>query len=204
MTERSERLKEARKAAGFASAADAARHFGWPAPTYCAHENATRNFPYERAKTYAQAYGVGLQWLYDGDVDARHDFVPIVGTIGAGECVTPIDDHERGAAMEYAPMPPDMNEPNLVAVRIKGDSMRPLRDGWLVYYQRDQDGVPDSCLNQLCVAKLETGEVYIKELRNGREPGLYSLFSWTAGFDPMEDVRLEWAAKVRAIRANDD
>lgn len=77
--------------------------------------------------------------------------------------------------------------------------MRPLREGWTVFYRRDTEGVADECLNRLCVVRTTEGATYLKEVRRGYSPGHYNLLSWAAGSEPIEDVSLEWAARVAAI-----
>ena len=76
------KLRSAREEKGFASAAEAARHFGWPIPTYCAHENGTRGIRRDAAIKYAKAYGIqaaALLGLSTGS-QPRHDvaLTPIV------------------------------------------------------------------------------------------------------------------------------
>ncbi len=61
----SDRLREARLAAGYASATEAASAMGKPSPTYLSHENATRGFTRE-ATSYARFFSVRLEWLIDG------------------------------------------------------------------------------------------------------------------------------------------
>lgn len=78
--------------------------------------------------------------------------------------------------------------------------MRPIRDGWLVYYRRDADGVDESaCLNHLCVVRVDDGRTLLKELKRGYTPGRYNLHSWAAGAELIEDVTVEWASPVMAI-----
>ena len=79
------------------------------------------------------------------DLIAEPRLVPIVGTVGAGAEVFPIDDYplvqpERLAehvypadGMEYAEAPPTGPLRDMVALRITGDSMHPIKEGWLVY-----------------------------------------------------------------------
>lgn len=62
-TIKSERLKAARKSAGFSSAADAAKAFGWPEPAYRHHENGTRGYGADAAKKYGRAFKVKPGWL---------------------------------------------------------------------------------------------------------------------------------------------
>lgn len=125
--------------------------------------------------------------------------VPVIGYIGAGESVITIDDHPQGQGIERVSVPPGMDAEGLVALKIRGDSMRPLRPGWSVYYRRDQLGVPDECINQVCVVQVLGGPLLVKEVRRGYTKGKYNLLSWAAGVEPMEDQTIEWAALVVAI-----
>lgn len=65
--EKNERLREARLAAGFASAAEAARSLGIAPPTYTHHENGTRDFDEGAARAYARRFGVRPAWLLLGE-----------------------------------------------------------------------------------------------------------------------------------------
>ena len=64
-----ERLRNARKAAGFASATDAIEYCKWRGSTYRAHENGQNNFNAEYATKYGRAYGVSASWLLLGEGD---------------------------------------------------------------------------------------------------------------------------------------
>ena len=66
MTEIATRLRLAREAAGFATAADAAQRFGWPYPTYAGHENGHRGIRLDALSDYARAFKVTKEWLLDG------------------------------------------------------------------------------------------------------------------------------------------
>lgn len=63
MSMKGERLKAARKKAGYESAADAARAFGWTESAYRHHENGTRDFGADAAKKYGRAFKVKPGWL---------------------------------------------------------------------------------------------------------------------------------------------
>lgn len=60
------RLKQAREAAGYETATAAAVAKGYVYSTYAGHENGKRGF-HDDAQKYAQAYGVSLDWLLNGD-----------------------------------------------------------------------------------------------------------------------------------------
>ena len=61
-----ERLKAARRKAGYASAAAAAKAFGWPVGTYSCHENGSRGIKLDVVERYARAFEVDPVWLLHG------------------------------------------------------------------------------------------------------------------------------------------
>ena len=127
------------------------------------------------------------------------DVVSVVGYVGAGQEIFALDDHALGAGLEEVEAPEGVGRDTMVAVRVRGESMHPLRDGWLLFYRRDQHGVPEACLNRLCIVKVANdGPVLVKELRRGYRDGHFVLSSWNA--PPLEDMRLDWAAPVLSIR----
>ena len=65
-----ERLKEARKKAGYRTATAAIDAFGWSSSTYRAHENGQNGFKVDEAKLYGEAYRVSPSWLLLGEGDA--------------------------------------------------------------------------------------------------------------------------------------
>ncbi len=125
--------------------------------------------------------------------------VSVVGYVGAGQEIFALDDHALGAGLEEVEAPEGVGRDTMVAVRVRGESMHPLRDGWLLFYRRDQHGVPEACLNRLCIVKLaDDGPVLVKELHRGYREGHFVLSNWNA--PPIEDVRVDWAAPVLSIR----
>lgn len=83
-----DRLKRARIAKRYETAADAAEAFGWNPATYRSHENGTRGLTPGSAERYGRALGVKAAWLLYGE----------------GEDPTP------------APTPPEFYEPKANAV----------------------------------------------------------------------------------------
>lgn len=61
-----ERLREARLAAGYATAKAAATARGWSTTTYCQHESGTRRLTWDRATIYGTAFGEAPEWLIGG------------------------------------------------------------------------------------------------------------------------------------------
>lgn len=125
--------------------------------------------------------------------------VQVVGHVGAGQEVFPHDDHALGSGLEEVDAPEGIGNNPTVALRVRGESMHPMRDGWLLFYRRDQPGVPEDCINRLCIVKLaDDGPLLVKELRRGYQTNHFVLTSWNA--PPLEDVRVDWAAPVLSIR----
>jgi phage repressor protein C with HTH and peptisase S24 domain len=126
--------------------------------------------------------------------------VAVAGYVGAGAKIFPVDDFPPGSGLEMVPAPEGVGGKSVVGVRVRGDSMMPMmKDGWLAFYHRDQTGVPDDCIGKLCVVKVaDDGPTLVKEVRHGSRPDTFTLLSVNA--DPIEDVKLEWAARVVSIR----
>lgn len=66
MLELHERLIAARRHAGFASAAEAAKAVGVPYPSYAGHENGSSGFRADRGELYARRFKVRFEWLMRG------------------------------------------------------------------------------------------------------------------------------------------
>lgn len=60
------RLRQAREKAGYETPTAAAAAFGWPYPTYAAHENGSRGIRPDAMLRYAKAFRVSAAWLLDG------------------------------------------------------------------------------------------------------------------------------------------
>jgi DNA-binding XRE family transcriptional regulator len=192
-----DRLKKLRIKAGFESATDAARAMGVASPTYLGHENGSTGLRRAAAIRYAVFFGTTIDWLLTGKgKSGSASKVPVICYIGAGAEVHPIDDHPQGRGLEQVDPPQGVSD--CVAAIIRGESMHPMRDGWLVFWSKTQQGVPEECLGKLCVVQVRDGPMLLKELYRGSRPGHYRLESWNA--PPREDVQVEWAAKVTDIR----
>lgn len=79
--DRNDRLKQARKSAGYRSAQAAADALGIAYPTYAGHENGARAFDIDAARHYAQRFKVDLEWLLTGKGDPKEKRVAASGTI---------------------------------------------------------------------------------------------------------------------------
>ncbi|WP_081158278.1 S24 family peptidase [Ensifer aridi] len=66
MSERAERLRQARIRAGYQFASDAANALGMVASTYRAHENGQNEFEHSEAEVYGRKFNVDPYWLLSG------------------------------------------------------------------------------------------------------------------------------------------
>ena len=197
--ERHERLQKARRERGYASASDAAAAFGWNRNTYISNENGNAPFSFNKAKTYALAFGVRAEWLYDGKgamKAANSDLREIAGYAGADPEGGVLFGAGQGTG-DYAPAPANASA-DAMAIEIRGYSMPFFaEDGALVWI----DGVvktPDpEMLGQVVVCQLATDEVLIKRLQRGTEPGRYTLAS-LAG-PTRENVDIVWVGRIIMI-----
>jgi transcriptional regulator with XRE-family HTH domain len=200
MQERSERLREARLAKGFETAAAAADAFGWNRNTYASNENGNAPFSYRRAKDYASAFGVRPEWLYDAAgamrPTAEAGLVQVIGRVGANPegVVLFATGQEAG---DLAPIPPGGTD-KAAALRVVGHSMRGFADdGALIYFEDQRTPPTPDMLGQVVVVETDTDEVLVKRLLRGSRPGRFDLES-VAG-PTRHDARLRWAAHITAI-----
>lgn len=196
MQEAHERLRWARKKAGFKSAAQAARALGVTGTTYTSHENGHRKFDATDAALYGRRFRVEAGWLLTGrGAPSALYSVPVVGYVSAGD--GQVQYAEGHGNFGEAPVPPGGSE-KTVAVEVRGDSMRGIADeGWRVYYDDRRDPPNEGHLGRLCVVGLADGRVLVKKVYRGREPGLYDLESTNAA--TLHDMPVQWAALVTAI-----
>lgn len=194
--EPSDRLQKARREAGYETAVDAARAFGWGQSTYISHENGTRGLKPDKAAQYAKAFRVQPEWiLYGHTKKAAHErgkrTVPLVGYVGAGAAAYFFGDQGQ---LDDVPAPEGASE-TTVAVEIRGDSLGALFDRWLVFYDDVRRPVTADQVGRLCVVGLKDGRILIKKIQRSRaRQGLFHLLSNTEA--PILDVEIDWAAKV--------
>lgn len=92
---------------------------------------------------------------------------------------------------------PEAND-RTVAVEVRGTSFGPLLDRWLVFYDEVHSPMTPALIGKTCVVGLTDDRILIKKIvSNGR--GGYTLLS-NSNEPPIENVDIEWAAKVTAMR----
>ncbi|MBS7535084.1 helix-turn-helix domain-containing protein [Ancylobacter sonchi] len=191
--EMAERLRRAREEAGYRSAAEAARAFGWNEVTYRAHENGVRGLKREAVDKYAGAFRVSPVWLWSGEgAPDKRNTVMVLGYVGAGAEVFSIDDLSKGDGLEEVEL--DFPVPyGSIALVVRGDSQYPIfEDGDLIGYHRHSED-PAQLVGRMCIVRLLDGRTFLKRLRKGAQPGLFTLVS--ANAPDIEDVPVEWAAR---------
>jgi phage repressor protein C with HTH and peptisase S24 domain len=204
-TTRGERLRIAREKR-FKSARAAAKALGIPMSTYGAHERAEspggRDYGPDEAKRYGRRFQVAPEWLLTG----REPFpagepdepstpkVRVVGYVGAG-AEAHFYEVAQGDLDEVEP--PRGSTEDTIAVELRGDSLGPFFNRWLVFYDDVRRPVTPDLVGELCVVGLQDGRILIKQLQRSRSEGLFNLLSSTE--KPILDVALEWAAKVNSI-----
>jgi hypothetical protein len=145
-----------------------------------------------------------------GASDARPT-VPIIGEVGAGGEIYPIDDlpllpraidraDEEYVNCEWVDAPPGVFPGGIVALRVKGASMMPfMPPGTIVYYaERFDGGAPDHCLSSLCVVQMRDQRTLLKMVRKGQSHGKFDLVSYN--METITDVELAWCAPVVFIK----
>lgn len=200
MTERHERLRQARIAAGFDRQRDVIERFpAWGRNSYKSHENGNAPFSYDKAKIYAAGLKVRAEWLYAGTGPMRETtpMVRIVGRVGANSdgSIVYVTGHE---AYDYVPAPPGA-KPGCAALEVVGDSQMPvILSGSIVFFQ-DQLPEPTSAMIGTFPAVVETtaGEVLLKRIQRGSQPGLYNLESMNAS--TIHDKQIKWCAEVMTV-----
>lgn len=192
------RLRRARMNAGFATAADFARHYGIKTTSYQHHENGHRDLTPDRAKLYAKflklppgelLYGEQLRSLVD---------IPIVGSISSTGYIKAMSQ-----TLEYDPptaVLPDLTQ--LVGHRIEGNDLYPAyRDGDIVFHQKLIPGRFDlQDLHGLeCVVETQAGDRMLRQVV-GQPDGRATLIAYHA--PPLLNQSLVAAAPIVIVKRN--
>jgi len=197
MPEPFERLQDARRKAGFKSPTDAARAFGWNEVTYRAHESGLRGIRNDAVLRYSKAFRVPPEWIVYGGQTAEtrpieQVYVPLVGYVGAGAQAY----FTEAGVLGEVEAPPGSTD-STVAVEIRGESLGAFFDRWLVFYDDVRRPMTPDLIGRLCVVGLPDDRVLIKKPVRSKARGLFHLLSQAE--DPIMDVQIEWAAKVKSM-----
>jgi len=133
------------------------------------------------------------QWLDAAPNQERS--VPLVGYVGAGA-----EAHYYALShgeLDRVPAPDNASE-NTVAVEIRGNSLGPVFQSWLIYYDEVRSPVTSDLLGRLCVVGLPDDRVVVKQLKASKNPGLFDLLS-NVNEEHIRDVPVLWAARVKTM-----
>lgn len=191
-----ERLVEAREKAGLDTAREGAERTGVPYYTYVQHENGTRGISKDKAATYARAFGVEPTWLLYGKGSkpgGSPRVVPMVGYVGAGA-----EAHYQsfdGEPLGDVDAPEGATE-KTVAVEVRGTSLGPLFERWLIFYDDVRTPVTPDLHGRLCIVGL-SDKVLVKLIKPARRKNHFHLLSNNE--EPLFDQEVLWAARVRSM-----
>lgn len=189
------RLRQAREAAGFKTAAEAARHHKWNANSYKSHENGIREFSKRTAAVYAKAYRVSVGWLLTGEsmgsggiirqIPFRH--VPLIAIYEVGRMAsgTTLKDAIKEGKVEYLVIDDDSRlGDDCFATIINDSSMLPTGNSDVSFRQGDKVVISKS-------AKIQPGDFvmfidadghgHLRRLRSPR-PGVVELVPLNADY----------------------
>lgn len=198
MSTPADRLRKARRAAGFGTATAFAEALGVNRNSYLQHENGTRAFDPEAAQLYARRLKTTPEHLlYGRQEPAKSGWREIAGFAGAdpgGSATFGATDQGTG---DFAPVPANASD-DALAIEIRGHSMPFFaEDGALVWIDGFRETPDPEMVGQVVVCRLDTDEVLIKRLQKGTEKGRWNLISFTG--PARENVKLRWIARVVAI-----
>lgn len=199
------KIKEARKAAGLTQAA-LAELIGVPKTTLASWEQGRGTPKPEAFLALVSVLDLGEHGLnfsapaddWDGP-DFQKCTIQVLGYVGAGGDISPIDDHAHGSGLEEVECPPD-TAPGTVAVIVRGDSMYPLlNDGSLIFFSRREKNLTDH-FHRLVIVHFADGRKAVKGLNPGTRRGVYTLTSTNKA--PMVDQDVESVSPIDWIKPN--
>lgn len=201
MATKAERLKQARQAAGFESAQEAADNFNWNPPAYRHHENGTRGFGADAATKYGRAFKVRPGWLLGLDrvekdpapIPADDERLVVNGSVEAGAYRA--SEHwndERAFVIENMPSPiPGTKRFGLEVVGLSMNEFyepKSVLDCVSIY----KGGVPPQTGDHVIVQRTRPDglrELTVKEYREDGAKRWLVPRSTRPGFEPIEYVR---------------
>ncbi|MFH6780809.1 MULTISPECIES: LexA family transcriptional regulator [Methylobacterium] len=204
-----ERLRQARLAAGYRSARDAALQNAWPESTYRAHEAGSRTIGQDDAERYAERFRrdgveVTAKGLLFGDDDAPEPpaeggslagaVVGVKGLISAGGLIETGDEQIGAGGDLFRITVPFGVPPGTIAFRVAGLSMYPKYEPDDVVLCAEAGEGPDRLLDLYAAVTTVEGHRFLKKILRGSQRGTYHLESHNAPLMP--DRRLVWASGI--------
>jgi len=133
------------------------------------------------------------QLEFDDQTDpAERRTVPVVGYVGAG---SKAHYYATGQGeLDRVDMPLNGSLQS-VAAEIRGESLGPVLEGWLVYWDDVRNPVTPDLHGRLCVVGLPNDQVLVKKIQPAGQPNHYHLIS-NSSESTMFDEEVLWAARV--------
>lgn len=164
-------------------------------------ENGSKVANARRLQQIANALGIQVTDLIEQD----HPTIAVAGQVGAGASVELVDAYAKGAGIFHVEAPAGVDPHNVVAVEVIGDSMVPIiQPGAVLLFTRHFEGVDPMDLGHVVICETDDGHVWVKQIRQGREPSTYDLHSARDGLDPIYGQRVRWAARMRHLIQPED
>ncbi|SFV33253.1 repressor LexA [Devosia crocina] len=184
------RLKQLREARGWTHQ-QAADHMGVSRSQFIKLERGERRLTEQYIDQASSAFAVPPAEIIEDQTE--HRIVPLMGEIGAGAEISPDYEQVPEGGLEQIEVPfylPD----DMVAFRVKGDSMLPRYDeGDVIVVWREQRRATSSFLGEEVAVRTRSGNRYLKTLQRAGARG-YNLASWNARL--IENVEIEWIGEI--------
>lgn len=132
-------------------------------------------------------------WLLEAAGDEEGEgTVPLIGYVGAGAAARYYAESQ--GELDRVPALADSTK-ETVAVEIRGESLGPLFDRWLIYFDEVRRPITQDMIGHLCIVGLPDDRILVKQLKRSKTAGFYHLISNTE--PPILDVEVMWAARVK-------
>lgn len=181
-----ERLRAARRRAGFPSARSAATRHRWAVSTYAQHENGARKLSAENVRDYAARLGVDPGWLVAGDAELEPREIAVAFALGADWGLAPFN----AAPARRVPAPSGLGR-DAFAIEVHTNALTP-------FYRRndviiaDEPAEPCALLGVEVVAEADLGRMVLGELRAAETAGRFHVMSPTRPILLSTRIRRVW------------
>jgi transcriptional regulator with XRE-family HTH domain len=189
-----ERIAKARRAAGW-SQGKLGEKVGAGQTTVSSWERGRTEPTRDDVQRIAVALGFNPAALEFGDESAAPPpTVPLVGYVGAGAQAHYYAAGDGGLGEVDAP---HESTAATVAVEVRGDSLGPLFESWLIYYDDVRSPVTSDLFGRLCVVGLPDDRILVKKIKPAALPHHFHLLSNNE--EPIFDQEVLWAARVKSM-----
>lgn len=194
-----ERITRARKAAGI-SQGRLAELVGTAQTTISSWERGRTEPTRADVARVATAIGVPPGSLETDGAEAPPSkrMVPLVGYVGAGAVAHYYAASDGDLGLVEAP--PGSSD-RTVAAEIRGDSLGPLFENWLIFYDDVRTPVTTDLFGRLCIVGLPDDRILVKQIKPA---GLANHFHLLSNNEPpIFDQEVMWAARVLSMTPKD-